>query len=296
MGYGPAKKRLADLKAEISAPWDAVTAGTPNGTPVAPGAVAGQKAGKRLVQTLDMGPEGRAELYADPSQVDLLVLLSSGLGYAVHRTPAGEPAPPRLEMISTAYGPHLLVLGEDGRMSEGWILIPQSNPIANALHARMDFGITQQGDGVKLSYRKYKEGGGYIAQASFWRYNPKSRKYEVNLPNTSGTQVITSRDLCNNYPIYLPLTGDHRTADGFLAYDAEVGRWGRIDVTGGPYTTLRGIRVGDAQQRVIQLYGSSPDGNYPEPPYEYTRFTFQNGKVASFSVGCDTTTHGPLGR
>lgn len=106
-----------------------------------------------------------------------LILQVDG-GYAqVLENPAGLAG--RTQLTPVAYGntTHLLVTVADDRITWGWVLIPTNSGLSISLRAQVDEGISVLDDAIKVSTRKYLEGGGYKVVSNLYRFNPSSGQY-----------------------------------------------------------------------------------------------------------------------
>jgi hypothetical protein len=86
----------------------------------------------------------------------------------------------RAELTPIAYldTSHLLVTVADDRITWGWVLIPTDTGFSVGLQSQVDEGISVFDNAVKVSSRKYLDGGGYKVVSTLYRFNPASGKYE----------------------------------------------------------------------------------------------------------------------
>lgn len=94
----------------------------------------------------------------------------------------GENAWGRLDVIQTPQGEHLLVTSGDDRIVWAWVLIPNPTATIVGLETQVDYGVSVNGDMVKVSSRKYNPSGGFVVSSQLFRYNPTSGRYEVRTP------------------------------------------------------------------------------------------------------------------
>jgi hypothetical protein len=145
---------------------------------VSPGAV--------LPVTLTVGSKRPLPIVADGHPLETAVQLTAEklevqIGSDVRMglvNPFGEAAEGKVQAFPVGDSHHLLVTMTDGRVVMAYVLIPQENLATISLVQQVDFGATVEGDVVKLSWRQYKDDGGYIVVSDRYRFNPANGAYE----------------------------------------------------------------------------------------------------------------------
>ncbi|HEY8346033.1 MAG TPA: hypothetical protein VIL07_02010 [Symbiobacteriaceae bacterium] len=116
-----------------------------------------------------------ATLYRTPQR--LYVSISGGPEIALEN-PAASGAHYDLATVAHGGNDHLLVTVEDGHHAWGWVLVPSADSFAVALEVQTDWGVTAEGDRVKVSGRRYKDGGGFSISSQYYQFNPETNTYE----------------------------------------------------------------------------------------------------------------------
>lgn len=147
---------------------------TQPGTPAQPGQRPSLLPGKSLSIPLKQGgPNVTAALSPE-------ALTISGLpGQSVIlRNPFGEQSEATVELFQVQGEPHLLATITNGRNVLVWVLVPEQTVTRIALQTQVDYGAAVQGEQVKLSWRKYKDDGGFYIVSELYQFNPRTRQYE----------------------------------------------------------------------------------------------------------------------
>ncbi|HLO03161.1 MAG TPA: hypothetical protein VK191_08640 [Symbiobacteriaceae bacterium] len=94
------------------------------------------------------------------------------------RNPFGEQAEATLEPFRVQGEPHLLATLTNGRNVLVWVLVPGEQETAIALQTQVDWGAAIDGERVKLSWRKYKDDGGFYIVSEHYQFSPRTRQYQ----------------------------------------------------------------------------------------------------------------------
>jgi uncharacterized OB-fold protein len=94
------------------------------------------------------------------------------------QNPFGAMAEATVDPFPVGDSHHLLLTLTDGRVVMAYVLIPQGENAIVDLGLKVDFGATVEGDVVKLSWRKYKDEGGFVVVSDRYRFNSATSRYE----------------------------------------------------------------------------------------------------------------------
>lgn len=140
----------------------------------APGAGAEEREVAASVELQFAGKSTTATLYRTPGR--LYVSISCGPEIELE-----NPAPDadyNLTTVAQGENDHLLVTVEDGHHAWGWVLVPAADSLTVALEVQTDWGVTAEGNRVKVSGRRYKDEGGFTISSQYYQFNPQTNTYE----------------------------------------------------------------------------------------------------------------------
>lgn len=116
---------------------------------------------------------------------DRLTVAVEGAASETLTNPLGQGGVARLEVIPATPDNHLLLTVRNDRNIWGWVLILADDSLHRALEVQVDEGVTVEGEMVKASSRKYRDGGGYIVSSTFYAFDPATTRYQmVEAPDT----------------------------------------------------------------------------------------------------------------
>lgn len=121
------------------------------------------------------GKSAAAALYCTSQR--LYVSISGGPQIELEN-PAASSVAYNLAIVTHGENDHLLVTVEDGHHAWGWVLVPTAESLTVALEVQTDWAVTAEGDRVKVSGRRYKDGGGFYISSQLYQFNPTTNTYE----------------------------------------------------------------------------------------------------------------------
>lgn len=163
---------------------------TPIEVPIGGGPSAGGTSPAELGETprLDLVPGKQGSLPVPRGGQTLKVTAALGLealtitglpGQSVLlNNPFGEFCEAVVERFTVQGEPHLLATLTNGRNVLVWVLVPELTTTTIALQTQVDWGAAIQGEQVKLSWRKYKDDGGFFIISELYQFSPRTRRYE----------------------------------------------------------------------------------------------------------------------
>lgn len=112
--------------------------------------------------------------------LDLEALTITGLPgrSVILKNPFGEFCEATVQPFHVQGEDHLLATLTDGRTVLVWVLVPEQTTTLIALQTQVDWGAAIQGEQVKLSWRKYKDDGGFYIVSDLYQFSPRTRQYE----------------------------------------------------------------------------------------------------------------------
>ncbi|MFO7173389.1 MAG: hypothetical protein DIU70_010570 [Bacillota bacterium] len=181
---------------------------------------------------------------------ELLVAIAGGPAETLPNL-AGAYGEASLQVIPHPEGDHLLVTVTDGRVVDGWVLMPGADGFSVGLKDSVDWEIAAEGEAVRVGFRQYEEGGGYAVRSFLFRYAPYTRRYE--------STIVPGPDIAPKEVDLVPLTREQT-----LYFDIEYPRDWPVVFSG----SLRTVRIGSwpAQIYIVteRLQGDPVPGSEAE--------------------------------
>lgn len=179
------------------------------------------------------GTQREAVLQASDSE--LLVAIAGGPAQTLPNR-IGAYGEASLQVIPNPEGDHLLVTVTDGRVVEGWVLIPGADGFSVGLDDWVDWVITGEGDAVKVGFREYQDGGGFVVRSFLFRYSPLTRRYEHT--------IVPGADIAPKDVDLVPLTREQT-----LYFDIEYPKDWPVVFSGSLHT----VRIGSWPTQIYVL-------------------------------------------